>query len=395
MRFAIFVIVISLVWIGGVSFIGSRLINHSGIPKKYRRPIWIVWLIFNALVLSQMASRFSYGPQELHWFALIGFAFVSVLFFLVIVSECIQLIFKLGKRILDTKTQPDQNELNLPRDEGKRTLIRSVLNSTILFSAAGSTAIGVRTARRTPKTISVEIPIEDLHRDLEGLTIVQFSDLHVGPTIKKPFVERTVKIINALKPDIIAFTGDLADGLPSSLHDDVEPLRNLKAKLGKYYVNGNHEYYWDAPAWIDKANELGFIALTNSHRIVDRGEANVLIAGVYDRKADRIIPAHKSSPETAIKNAKPHDVSILLAHRPNSVYDAIEFGFDLQLSGHTHGGQFWPWNMFIGLAHEFSAGLGRYQDKMWVYVNRGTGYWGPPVRTGVPPEITKLTLTKK
>ena len=218
---------------------------------------------------------------------------------------------------------------------------------------------------------------------------------HIGPTIRKPFVERAVEIINGLDADIIAFTGDIADGLPTALKDDVEPLRGLKAKLGKFYVNGNHEYYWDAPAWILKAEELGFTALPNAHKIVTRGEGKILIAGVYDRRADRIIPEHKSDPKKAIKNAKPYNLSVLLAHRPNSVYDAVDLGFDLQLSGHTHGGQFWPWNMFIGLAHEFSAGLGRYKNKMWVYVNRGTGYWGPPVRTGVPPEITKLRFVKK
>ncbi len=335
-----------------------------------------------------MLSRFTFGPDWMHWFSLIGFGFTSVLFFLVLISELAQFFVKIAKKFVN-------RNLDAPTDEGKRNLFRSVVNSSILVTTTGSTALGVQTARRTPDVVSVDIPIANLHPDLVGLTIVQFSDLHVGPTIRKPFVERAVKIINGLEPDIIAFTGDLADGLPDLLKNDVEPLRALKAKIGKFYVNGNHEYYWDAPGWILKAEELGFTALPNAHRIVQRGQGKVLIAGVYDRQAERIIPEHKSDPKKAIENAKARDLNVLLAHRPNSVYDAIDLGFDLQLSGHTHGGQFWPWNMFIGLAHEFSAGLGRYQDKMWVYVNRGTGYWGPPIRTGVPPEITKITFVKK
>ena len=381
-------LVVTLIWSSVVVFIGKRMITHSLTPKEFGKKIWGIWLGLNLIVLVQMLSRFSFGPDALHWFSLIFFGFVSILFFLLLISEILQFVYKITKKLFLKRGASRET------DERKRHLFRSLVNSSILVSASGSTLLGVRTARRTPEVSHVEIPIENLHPDLVGFSIVQFSDLHVGPTIRRGFVDRAVKIINDLRPDLITFTGDIADGMPKDLSADVEPLRKLKARLGKFYITGNHEYYWDAPGWIEKAKELGFTALPNAHRILKHGRAKIMIAGVNDRKAGRILPDHASDPKAAIKGAPECDLSILLAHRPNSVYDAIDLGFDLQLSGHTHGGQFWPWNMFIGLAHAFSAGLGKYKNRMWVYVNRGTGYWGPPIRTGVPPEITKLTFVK-
>jgi len=240
----------------------------------------------------------------------------------------------------------------------------------------------------------VRVPIARLPAELEGLRIAQISDLHVGPMIRGGYVERVVQRVLDLKPDLIAVTGDLADGVPEKLKVQVQPLSKLKAPLGVYYVTGNHEYYWGAQAWIDKAAELGFIPLLNENRIVSVRGSKVLVAGVTDTFAEQFIPSHRSDPAKAAATDEKPALKILLAHRPDSCLEAEPAGFDLQLSGHTHGGQFFPFSLLIPLFHRYWRGLNRH-GRLWLYVNQGTGYWGPPDRFAVPSEITLLHMTKE
>jgi len=157
-------------------------------------------------------------------------------------------------------------------------------------------------------------------------------------------------------------------------------------------VTGNHEYYSGAYAWIDELRRLGARVLLNEHVMIDHGGAAVALAGVTDYSAHHFDRAHRSDPARASQGVPPGAVKVLLAHQPRTAPDAERAGFDLQLSGHTHGGQFWPWNHFVRLQQPFTAGLRRL-GHMWVYVSRGTGYWGPPMRFGSPSEITRITLT--
>jgi predicted MPP superfamily phosphohydrolase len=258
--------------------------------------------------------------------------------------------------------------------------------------ALAVTAIGFINARRLARVVKVDVPIAGLPRDLAGYAIAQISDIHVGPTIKRGYVNAIVNKVNALKPDAIAVTGDLVDGSVQRLALHTEPLARLAAPDGVFFVTGNHEYYSGAEQWIAEVRRLGLRVLLNEHVIRRRGDATLMIAGVTDYTAQHFNPAHKSDPQLAAAGA-PEDVAVkvLLAHQPRSAPAAADAGFDLQLSGHTHGGQFFPWNLFVPLQQPFVAGLNRVRS-LWVYTSRGTGYWGPPKRFGAPSEITLVRL---
>jgi hypothetical protein len=249
--------------------------------------------------------------------------------------------------------------------------------------------LGLKTALSGPKIIEVFIPTKNKPTTLQTLKIVQISDLHIGAMIRRDYVEKVVQQVNELKPDLIALTGDVADGTPAGLVDQLQPLEKLQAPLGKFYVTGNHEYYWGAERWINSMSELGFIPLLNENRIVPFSDIKILIAGVTDVSADQFLFSHKSNPQQAVLSKEQTDFKIILSHSPRTLNDAEQAGFDLQLSGHTHAGQFFPFSLLVPLAHKNHAGLSQ-QNKTWLYVNSGTGSWGPINRFGVHSEITVI-----
>lgn len=254
------------------------------------------------------------------------------------------------------------------------------------------TLLGFSNARRTAAVTRVDIPIANLPPPLQGFRIVQISDIHVGPTIRRDYLRRIVAAVNRQQADMVAITGDLVDGGVRELAPHVAPLADLVSRHGSYFVTGNHEYYSGAHAWIAELRRLGIEVLLNSHVVLEHGGATAVVAGVTDFNADRFDPAHRSDPREAISGAPPDAaVRVLLAHQPRSASTAAEAGFDLQLSGHTHGGQFMPWNFFVKLQQPFVAGLHKV-GRLWVYTSRGTGYWGPPKRFGAPSEITLIKL---
>jgi predicted MPP superfamily phosphohydrolase len=253
------------------------------------------------------------------------------------------------------------------------------------------TLLGLIIARR-PRVTEVTIPISNLPQSLNGFSIAQISDVHVGATIKRGFVEGIVRRVNQLEPDMIAVTGDLVDGSVSRLAEHTAPLAGLNARYGAFFVTGNHEYYSGERAWTEEIRRLGLRVLKNEHVVLQHNGGSLVLAGVTDYSAHHFDPSQRSDPAAALRGA-PADAGakILLAHQPSSAAAAEKAGFDLQISGHTHGGQFWPWNFFIRFFQPFTGGLNRL-NKLWVYVNRGTGYWGPPNRFGVPSEITRIKL---
>jgi predicted MPP superfamily phosphohydrolase len=258
--------------------------------------------------------------------------------------------------------------------------------------ALAVTLVGFINARRVARVVKVDVPIAGLPLALDGYSIAQISDIHVGPTIKRPYLNAIVNRVNALRADAIAITGDLVDGSVRRLSLHTEPLKRLAARDGTFFVTGNHEYYSGAEEWIAEMRRLGLTVLINEHVVRERDGACLMIAGVPDFTAHQFNPAHRSDPRAAAAGAPGNvDVRILLAHQPRSAEAAADAGFDLQLSGHTHGGQFFPWNLFVPLQQPFVAGLNRVRD-MWVYTSRGTGYWGPPKRFGAPSEITLVRL---
>jgi predicted MPP superfamily phosphohydrolase len=269
-----------------------------------------------------------------------------------------------------------------------RHLTAFIVPSLALFL----TLLGFGNARRRAQVIQVDVPIRDLPKALEGFRIAQISDIHVGPTIKKPYLAKIVAAVNALEVDLIAITGDLVDGSVTELSDQTAPLAGLAARHGTFFVTGNHEYYSGAVEWTEELKRLGLNVLLNEHVVLEHEGASLVVAGVTDYTAHHFDPAQKSDPDAALAGAPLNvRVRVLLAHQPRTAMAAERAGFSLQLSGHTHGGQFFPWNYFVRLQQPFTAGLHRLGE-LWVYTSRGTGYWGPPKRVGAPSEITHLRL---
>ena len=255
------------------------------------------------------------------------------------------------------------------------------------------TLAGYFMARRVAPVRRIEVPVTGLAPQLEGFTIAQISDVHVGSTIKGDYVEAIVERVNRLGADMVAITGDVVDGSVRELAAHTAPLGRLASKHGTYLVTGNHEYYSGANQWIQEFRRLGAKVLLNEHVVLERAGALVAVAGVTDYSAHHFDLRHRSDPHGAIAGA-PHDaVRILLAHQPRSAHHAAEAGYHLQLSGHTHGGQFWPWNFFVRFQQPFTAGLNRL-GRLWVYINRGSGYGGPPMRFGISSEITLVKLVR-
>lgn len=250
---------------------------------------------------------------------------------------------------------------------------------------------GVWVARGRSKVTRQTLPVKDLGEGLRGLRIVQISDIHIGQTLDGRFLRRIVDQVNALRPDIVAVTGDLVDGFVHSTRDEVAPLRDLRGTLGVFYVTGNHEYYYGGPAWEAEVRRLGLTVLRNEHRVLERDGARVVIAGVTDYDGGHFGDDHACRPDLALRGA-PQDVPrVLLAHQPRTARKVNGARVDLQLSGHTHGGQIFPFNFLVLLQQPVISGL-RTVHGVRVYTHNGTGYWGPPMRVGPAPEIAVLEL---
>jgi len=310
----------------------------------------------------------------LAWVGLTAMGFFSSLFMLTVLRD----VLLLGAQVF------------LSRQQAVFWVVPSALGT--LGLALFITLAGLIAARRRPAVVEINIPVADLPQALHGFTIAQISDVHVGPTIKRGFVEAIVRRVNGLQADLIAVTGDLVDGSVQQLSGHTAPLAGLAARHGAYFVTGNHEYYSGERAWTEEIRRLGLQVLKNEHVVLEHNGALLVLAGVTDISAHRFDPAQRSDPAAALRGAPANaGARILLAHQPSSAAAAASAGFDVQISGHTHGGQFWPWNLFIHFFQPFTGGLHRLKS-LWVYVSRGTGYWGPPNRFGVPSEITRICL---
>jgi len=256
--------------------------------------------------------------------------------------------------------------------------------------AAIISLIGFVNARRTPRIVEVEVPIKNLPTPLVDFTIVQLSDIHVSSTIKRDYVQAIVDRVNSLDADLIAITGDVVDGTVARLAPHTAPLADLVSRHGTFFVTGNHEYYSGAEDWVMEFERLGFRVLMNAHAAIDHDGATLVIAGVSDFSAHLFNPAWCSDPHAALAGSPVGTPTILLAHQPRSASAAAAAGFDLQLSGHTHNGQIFPFPWFTRrIFGSFTYGLQRLGG-LQVLTSSGAGTWGPPMRVGTSPEVVLL-----
>ncbi|HSP19888.1 MAG TPA: metallophosphoesterase, partial [Myxococcaceae bacterium] len=261
-----------------------------------------------------------------------------------------------------------------------------VLGTALLVPFAMWTARGRLVLSR------VTVPLALLAPGMSGLRIVQISDLHIGERIGEPFLRRVVDRVNALRPDVVAITGDLVDGPAHLVEHALRPLADLDAPHGVYFVTGNHEYYWGGRESVRMVEQLGLTVLHNEHRVVEREGGRLVIGGMPDLHGGRFLADHQSRPDLVFAGAPEGVPRILLAHQPKAVTGAAPHGVDLQLSGHTHGGQIFPFHLFVRFQQPVVQGLRKLLG-VWVYAHRGTGFWGPPMRLFSTPEIAEITLT--
>ena len=348
---------------------------------------WAAWLVGSVLLTSMLVMPFSRRSARIHdeasadRLAAAGLWFIGLFSSLFVLTLLRDALLLGGWAVLAVR--PTAFSL---ADWSATTA------AAVPLLALAMTVVGFFNARRTARVRAVDVPITGLPRALHGFIIVQISDVHVGTTIKHRYLDAVVARVNRIGADMVAVTGDLVDGPVDRLAAHVEPLARLESRYGTYFVTGNHEYYSGVLGWIAELRRLGLRVLLNEHVVLRHHEESVVVAGVTDYGAHRFAEHHRSDPAAALVGAPLEaPLRILLAHQPRSAPAAERAGFHLQLSGHTHGGQFWPWNLFVRLQQPFTAGLHRWRS-LWVYTSRGTGYWGPPKRFGAPSEITRLRL---
>lgn len=365
-------------------YVWMRLVRDAVLPTPYHRAATIaivalaiaLWTMFP---LSRVVPRSVMFPVALVTYTWIGVVFLLVMSFATV--DLVRLVMAIVARIRDDAPDPQ-----------RRVLMGRAVAAGVGLLATGAAAWGVRSALGEVMIRRHNVPLKKLPRGMDGFTIAQLTDVHVGPTIGRAFIERIVARTNALKPDVIVITGDLVDGSVEVLREHVAPLAALDAPLGVYFVTGNHEYYSGVTDWLAELTRLGIRVLRNERVELRRGDDVIDLAGVDDWTARQFGHGHGHDLTKALEGRDRSREVVLLAHQPKSIVEAAKHGVGLQLSGHTHGGQIFPWNFFVRLQQPYVAGLHRHDDA-FIYVSRGTGYWGPPMRVGIPAEIAHITLT--
>jgi uncharacterized protein len=252
---------------------------------------------------------------------------------------------------------------------------------------------GVVAAMRVPRVRVTEVVLPRLGRGLDGTRVVLLADTHFGPIDRAGWSARTAAAVNALEPDVVAHAGDIADGTVGARRAQAAPLGDIRARLARVYVTGNHEYFGEAQEWLDHMAELGWTPLHNRHATVERGGDRLVLAGIDDVTASASgLPGHGPNLDDALAGADPALPVLLLAHQPQQVRHAAAAGVDLQVSGHTHGGQIWPFHYLVRVDQPSVQGLSRHGERTQLYTTRGTGFWGPPLRVFAPSEISLLIL---
>jgi uncharacterized protein len=358
-------------------YVWARLVRDAAWPAPWSRVLTISLLALAALVpLVLLAIRWLPRPVNapIAWVVYTWLGFALYLFLLVVLSD-------LARGVAAVVGV-------LPSAPERRLFLARATAGAVAATSALVGLGGVVNVARGFVVRRVRVPLARLPRSASGYSIVQLTDMHVGPTLGRDFVERVVREANHLAADMIVITGDLVDGTVEQLGDLVAPLRDLHARDGVFFVTGNHEYYSGADAWIAHLRGLGIRVLRNER--VPIGDAFDL-AGVDDASAHGMLRGHGQDVSRALAGRDPSRAVVLLAHQPKAVKDALRHDVDFQISGHVHGGQMVPFNWIARLDQPIIAGL-RLIGRTWVYVSTGTGYWGPPMRVGPGSEITRIEL---
>ncbi|HET9932041.1 MAG TPA: metallophosphoesterase [Polyangiaceae bacterium] len=385
LSFAIFFsVMLSLVG-GAHYYLWARLVRDPGFsPGIFKALTAALVALFVSIPLSLVLARTLTGPfaRAAIW---VAFVWLGMTFILLVVLGGLDL---LRNAALLASHYLGHAE---PIDPERRRLLSRILAGTVALIGGSLGLTALRSGLGRIRTHEVRVALERLPSELDGTTIVQLSDVHIGPTLRREFLEEVVRQANALNPDVIAITGDLVDGSVADLREHVAPLRELRARHGVFFVTGNHEYYSGVDEWCVELERVGIRVLRNERVSVGIGDISFDLAGIDDFSSAQFGNGHGPNLPRALDGRDPSRELVLLAHQPRAVFEARQHDVGLQLSGHTHGGQIWPWNFMVKLQQPVVSGLARF-GRTWVYVSNGTGFWGPPMRLGAPAEITRVVL---
>jgi len=362
-------------------YLWARLVRDPALPAPWST--LAAWTLA-ALALSGIAgfALVRFAPRGVStpvmWVAYTWMGLLFYLFVLLAASDMVLLVVAVLRRF---GTGPGSIDVE------RRVAMARMVAGAVSTLALGVTGIGMGSALGRTAIARVTVPLEKLPPGTPPYRIVQLTDIHVGPTIGEAFIREIVSQVNALAPDCIVITGDLVDGSVAHLGALAAPLRDLRAKDGVFFVTGNHEYYSGVDEWLAFLEGLGIRTLRNERVAV----GPIDLAGVDDWSARSFGHGHGADLPRALTGRDQARPVVLLAHQPQAIIEAETLGVDLQLSGHTHGGQMFPWAYVVKLVTPYVAGLYRHKSAA-LYVSRGTGYWGPPLRVGAPAEITQLEL---
>lgn len=363
-------------------FLWARLVRDAQLGAATTSALTVLLFLLGASVPTTLVLQRSLPRRAAAPLAGLTFRWLGAFFFLVVLllpGELVRLALWLGAA------------LGMPLGASTWLGVQRALAGGAALGALGLTLSGLRSAGSGPALERVRIELHRWPGALAGLRVVQLTDVHVGPTLGEAYVRELVARVNALDPDLVVLTGDLVDGTVAELGPHVAPLQGLRSRLGTFFVTGNHEYYAGVEPWVRELRRLGLTVLRNEGVRLERDGAAFLLAGVEDLTSHSGEGAHAAAVARALSGRAEGEPVVLLAHQPKQVHDAKAHGVDLQLSGHTHGGQLFPWHYLVRAQQGFVAGLHRVGDTL-LYVSRGSAWWGPPMRVGAPSELTLLEL---
>ncbi|MFE9193115.1 metallophosphoesterase [Micromonospora sp. NPDC007208] len=391
-------------------YLWKRLVRDTTTPGRWRRIGGIAALVLALLVPVTLA-----GTQAgLYWLAWPGYLWLALMFYLLVVLVVLEVPMLVTRLVLRRRVVAAEPTTAAPEpvlvgaagpteppaagavaapdhDPSRRLLLARGAAIFAGLTATGITGYGIRTALGPPQLDRVRIPLAKLPRSMDGLRIATVSDIHLGPLRGRAHTERIVAAINRLDADIVAVVGDLVDGSVAELGSAAAPLRDLRSRYGSFFVTGNHEYYSGVEEWVQEVDRLGLRVLQNRRQEIQARGGVLDLAGVNDLTGAGTGLAAGPDFAAALGDRDPSRPVVLLAHQPLAAKEAARYGVDLQLSGHTHGGQMVPFNLAVGLEQPVVSGLGEV-DGTKVYVTNGAGFWGPPVRVGAEPQISLVEL---
>ncbi|MGI5524621.1 metallophosphoesterase [Micromonospora sp. CA-259024] len=391
-------------------YLWKRLIRDTTTPGRWRRVGGIAALVLALLVPVTMA-----GTQAgLYWLAWPGYLWLALMFYLLVMLVVLEVPMLVTRLVLRRRVVAAEPTAAAPEpvlvgaagpteppaagavaapdhDPSRRLLLARGAAIFAGLTATGITGYGIRTALGPPRLDRVQIPLAKLPRSMDGLRIATVSDIHLGPLRGRAHTERIVAAINRLDADLVAVVGDLVDGSVAELGSAAAPLRDLRARYGSFFVTGNHEYYSGVEEWVQEVDRLGLRVLQNRRQEIQARGGVLDLAGVNDLTGAGTGLAAGPDFAAALGDRDPSRPVVLLAHQPLAAKEAARYGVDLQLSGHTHGGQMVPFNLAVRLEQPVVSGLGEV-DGTKVYVTNGAGFWGPPVRVGAEPQISLVEL---